>query len=145
MLHQSTPDYECPVCYTTDLLAGVVSPACGHRICITCYSTVLLQGGSCPSCRADYPRSSLTSAPASTSASTSTSASASAPTQLPPHPTPPSLQFTFRSSYDVIEHDLERMSQGLRPTSGHYPDGYYSPHQVRMFIGQRCSVEGIIW
>ena len=122
MLHQAAPDYECPVCYTSDLLAGVVSPACGHRICITCYSTILLQNGVCPSCRADYPRSSLTSAPASASAG-----------QLPPRPTSPSPQFAFRSSYEAIEHDLERMSQGLRPTSGYYPDGYYSPHQVRMF------------
>ena len=55
-------DYECPVCYTTDPSVGVVSPACGHKICITCYSTVLLQGGRCarcPSCRAEYPRSAL--------------------------------------------------------------------------------------
>jgi len=122
MLHQATPDYECPVCYTTDPLAGVVSPVCGHRICITCYSTILLQSGSCPSCRANYPRSSRTSASASASAG-----------QLPPLPTSPSPQFAFRSSYDAIEHDLERMSKGLRPTSGYYPDGYYSPHQVRMF------------
>ena len=128
MLHQVTLDYECPVCYTTDLLAGVVSPACGHRICITCYSTILIQSGSCPSCRANYPRSSLASASASVSASASASAG-----QPPPRPTSPPTQFAFRSSYDAIEHDLERMSKGLRPTSGYYPDGYYSPHQVRMF------------
>jgi hypothetical protein len=114
----SNPDYECPVCYTTDPSAGVVSPTCGHKICITCYSTVLLQGGSCarcPSCRADYPRSSLAApapapAPASAPASASASASAPAPAPVPVQmPAPVQISVpapaTYRSPFEPRDYD----------------------------------------
>jgi hypothetical protein len=92
-------DYECPVCYTTDPSAGVVSPACRHKICITCYSTVLLQGGAggarCPSCRADYPRSSLI-----------TPNPATAPA---PAPAPAPVDLVYQRHYESRARELVRL------------------------------------
>jgi hypothetical protein len=54
---QATESFECPVCYTDGADSGLVSPNCGHKICLECYSTILIRGAAqtkCPCCRANY-------------------------------------------------------------------------------------------
>lgn len=49
--------FECPVCYTDGSDSGLVSPNCGHKICLECYSTILIRTAaqaSCPCCRTNY-------------------------------------------------------------------------------------------
>jgi hypothetical protein len=49
--------FECPVCYTDGSDSGIVSPKCGHKICVNCYSTIIINTGKktkCPCCRAKY-------------------------------------------------------------------------------------------
>jgi hypothetical protein len=51
------PPFECPVCYTDGSDSGLVSPNCGHKICLECYSTILIRTAaqaSCPCCRTNY-------------------------------------------------------------------------------------------
>ena len=49
--------FECPVCYTDGAKSGLVTPVCGHKICLACYSTMFLASGMltlCPCCRRKY-------------------------------------------------------------------------------------------
>jgi len=48
---------ECPVCYNDGADCGIVSPACGHKLCLSCYSTILIREpkkAKCPCCRKQY-------------------------------------------------------------------------------------------
>lgn len=55
---QSDDAFECPVCYTDGATTGLVTPVCGHKVCLGCYSTMLLGGRGmltkCPCCRQKY-------------------------------------------------------------------------------------------
>jgi hypothetical protein len=50
--------FECPVCYGDGSTTGLVTPLCGHKVCLACYSTMLLGGlgkrTKCPCCRKKY-------------------------------------------------------------------------------------------
>lgn len=47
--------FECPVCYTDGSTTGLVTPVCGHKVCLACYSTMLLGNMTkCPCCRRKY-------------------------------------------------------------------------------------------
>ena len=53
--------FECPVCYT-DGDSGIVSPKCGHKICLDCYSTILIRTAAettCPCCRTKYLKTAI--------------------------------------------------------------------------------------
>lgn len=49
--------FECPVCYTNGATTGIVTPVCGHKLCLGCYSTMLVgnkETNKCPCCRRKY-------------------------------------------------------------------------------------------
>ena len=55
---QEVEVFECPVCYGDGSTTGLVTPLCGHMVCLACYSTMLLGGlgklTKCPCCRKKY-------------------------------------------------------------------------------------------
>ena len=54
---QQPVTFECPVCYTNGATTGIVTPVCGHQLCLGCYSTMLVNNqttNKCPCCRRKY-------------------------------------------------------------------------------------------